>query len=426
MEHLLFLSEQKKNQDFDIPENLLIHLKDGHTKSVFAHVDVCCYSIRNNTRERQIETAYFVGVDWIAENRLALMVESKLNESDEVDVIGMLFDSLSYIENINHLDGLMHIEYEKSWIEIPEQKDVLTPILIIQFLSVLKQIIRKGLKKDYYRITENLSGRIKGKILVGEQIKQNVVKNRGTQTICNYQEYGINHIENQFLKSVLRFIVRYSQTNQRLFYGYQRKLKELLAFCEPAFVNVQLAPQNTKTVIVKHNSFYSDYRVAVDLGEAILKKFAFNITKRNTSGTTFTPPFWIDMSKLFEMYVFGKLKNIFPNPGSMSYHDRFYRKETDILIRDTEYKCVIECKYKPQYRDETVELGDKRQVIGYTRLKRVYKLLGENYERIVKGVIIYSDQHEAEEISMDKLFKSPIEEYIHLYKLGIKLPSINR
>ena len=75
-------------------------------------------------------------------------------------------------KNLDHLHGLFHVDYDSPWIAIPEQKDRLSPILIVQFLKLVQRIARKGLKKSYYRVTGKFDNRIKGKILVGRQISK--------------------------------------------------------------------------------------------------------------------------------------------------------------------------------------------------------------------------------------------------------------
>ncbi len=97
------------------------------------------------------------------------------------------------------------------------------------------------------------------------------------------------------------------------------------------------------------------------------------------------------MSKLFELYVFGKFRKRFPERGALTYHDDFRGgKQTDIIIRAKGFKCVIDCKYKPQYENNAPSLADKRQLAGYTRLKSVYNKLEVSYEKLIPGLIIYS------------------------------------
>jgi 5-methylcytosine-specific restriction enzyme subunit McrC len=278
-------------------------------------------------------------------------------------------------------------------------------------------------------VTNNLRNKVKGKILVAEQIKQNVFKNRHTNTICNYQQFGTDHPENQFLKLVLRHVQCYSEENPRLFNGFTNQLAQSIIYCIPAFESVQTAQDHIKTVPVRRSTFYPEYLKAIELGEAILRRLAFNVTKKSTSTFVQTPPFWIDMTKLFELYVFGKLKKLFPNPGIVTYHDLFNQKETDILIRETDeqYRCVIDCKYKPRYEKGSVDLSDKRQILGYTRLKSVYHELGykNDYSKVVKGLIIYSTSGPDTTINKNQLLSDPIKEYVDLYKLGIGLPVKN-
>ena len=77
---------------------------------------------------------------------------------------------------------------------------MLTPVLIAQFLTFLKAIVRKGLKKNYYKVEKNLVNKVRGKILIGKQMKLNTFKNQHSKVYCEYQEYGIDSAENRYLK----------------------------------------------------------------------------------------------------------------------------------------------------------------------------------------------------------------------------------
>jgi 5-methylcytosine-specific restriction enzyme subunit McrC len=133
------------------------------------------------------------------------------------------------------------------------------------------------------------------------------------------------------------------------------------------------------------------------------------------------------MSKLFELYVFQKLKKIFPDRDAVTYHDKFRSsKETDILIRAEKYKCVVDCKYKPQYKENAPSLEDKRQLAGYTRMINVYNKLSIPFDDIVKGVLTYSHQDFSTTINQDDIFNIPMGEYVDFYKVGIQLPVISQ
>lgn len=427
MTALLYISEQHQGRQLEnISEDLKLILLNTVYKKVYRYKpEMVCFQLYNEEQKFTVDTNYFVGVDWLVPGEAALYIEPKLNDSLQVNFLKMLLDSLEAPENLDHLDSLFDVEYDSPWITIPEQKDLLSPILIVQFLKLVQRIVRKGLKKSYYRVTENLDSRIKGKVLVSKQIKENAFKNRLTKTICNYQEYGINNEENRFLKLILKFISSYISQKSHFFNPQQKmQLQNILNYCLPAFQSIEEHNQPHIRIKIKKNIFYKEYEEAIKIGRYILNRFSFNINKASQSQTS-TPPFWIDMSKLFELYVFGKLKKIFPDPNAVTHHDKFAGgKETDILIRADGYKCVIDCKYKPQYQEGSPSLEDKRQLAGYTRLKRVYEKLEVQETGIVKGVIIYSHQESSDCIEKNNLFAKKMGEYVEFYKVGVKLPEI--
>jgi len=428
MHQLLYISEQHQRKHLaTLPDDFKsVLVKASYTKLFPYKADLLCFGVYNDEQTFTVDSNYFIGVDWIVPKKAAIYVEPKLNDgTEEVDFLGMLLNSLETPENLEHLKGLFHVDYDQPWITIPSQKDLLSPILIVQFLKLTQRIVRKGLKKSYYRVTENLNSRVKGKILVGQQVKENIVKNRLTKTICNYQEYGINTYENQFLKLVLEFVGSWLNSKRHFFDKPQHsQLLSLLQYCSPAFEQVDILANKHQKIHNSANPFYKEYIEALKIGGYILKRFSFNITKTSATQAE-TPPFWIDMSKLFELYVFQKLKKIFPIQGEVSYHDSFYGKETDILIRAAEYQCVVDCKYKPRYKDNTPSLEDKRQLAGYTRLESVYKELAIPPDKIIKGVLIYSHQKSPGKIHRNNLFETDMGEYVDFYKLGICLPVLN-
>src|SRR5690606_146830 len=133
---------------------------------------------------------------------------------------------------------LVQIDWDVEQIPIDQKDDKLTPFLIVRFLQTLKTIVRKGLKKNYYKVKENLNNRIKGKILVVQHIKQNIYKNRFAATYCEYQVFGEDHEENRFLKKVLRFVISYVENHKDLLSLNYKVLEETIRFCRPAFESV--------------------------------------------------------------------------------------------------------------------------------------------------------------------------------------------
>ncbi len=384
-----------------------------------------CFNITHTTNETnpyRFETSYFVGIDWIVENELPIYVKPKLDDDNsEVNYVKMLFDILNEPENYNHLDQLCEIDFEKPSITIEQKQDLLTPLLLIQYLTILKKIVQKGLKKSYYPVTKNLNAKIKGKILINETIKKNHFNNKMLFNYCQYTEFGINSIENKILKKALLFSISAMQNLKGIEIS---QLNGLVNYIQPAFVNVDNEVNIEELKCIKPNILYIEYEQALKFAKHILKRYGYNISTTNLTVIN-TPPFWIDMSKLFELYVFSKLKERFTKHKEVTYHKKFNYLEPDFIVKtnDDSYKMVVDAKYKPQYQDGNISTEDVRQISGYARLKKVYDFLEFEYDKIIDCLVIYSNQNANRSDFKNNNFELDIEEnYMQFFKIGIELP----
>lgn len=387
----------------------------------------------NKKNKYHFQTSYYVGVDWIVENKQPVYIQPKLsNELLEVDYMGMLLEALQETENLKHLEDLVHIDFHKPYIPITQKQDLLSPFLIAQFLQILKKIVQKGLKKSYYSVTENLNARIKGKIIIGRNIKENLVKGRQTHTICKYQEFGVNCDENKILKKAYLFSRHVIQQKGK---GFDtRPLLELINYVHPAFETVMDDIDIRKLKTFKSNPLFKEYDQAIKLALLILKRFSYNITKTEQQ-QIMTPPFWIDMSKLFELYVFKRLRTLF-SPDEVRYHMKAKYQELDFVLKSHKNKMlfVIDTKYKPRYHNHNISIEDIRQVSGYARLEKVYQELAiSDYNHNINCLIIYSHQDCEDKIEIKHFIYDKENDvkrirkesgYVNFYKLGVKLPVI--
>ena len=381
-----------------------------------------CFTITRKEQNHDLQLSYFVGVDWVTENETALFVEPKLNKEDnQTDYLGMLFSAMKHPEVAKHTHELFEIKFDAPYIEISQQQDLLTPLLIVQFLRLIKDIVRKGLKKSYNIVQHNLNARVKGKVLLGQTIKQNVVKNKQLHTFCTYEEFGVNGLENRLVKKTLIFIQRYLPSLN--IPGSKKFTQELLDYIMPAFAAVDGDVNVQEIKHSKTNVFYKEYTEAITIAKLILKRFGYNISNIEQQKKVKTPPFWIDMSKLFELYVLGILKDRFPSVSTISYQFGNRGSKLDFLLNSEEYKMVVDAKYKTKY-NSGVDHWDIRQVSGYARLKKVYETLNIMDKRLIDCLIIYPDQIDGFETLPLDLTEAEIDEYFGMYKVGIKLPTV--
>lgn len=415
-------------------ENAVMSLEDtkgfvkGHYQKSFAKThrgkdaSLPCFTINKQSKESgfySINTGFFIGLDWIETNQSAIYVAPKLNnESQEVDFINMLLSSLKHEAVTKEIKELFEVKWHKPTIEITQKQDLLTPFLVVEFLSLLKQIVRKGLKKSYYKVEHNLQGRVKGKVQVSKTIKQNLVKNKNLYTYCSFDEFGINNKENRLLKKALQFIKRYLPTYGQL--TNKKELQNTFNYINPAFTQVSDQIEITEIKHTKTNVFYKEYEQALYLAKLILKRFGYNISN-TIKETVQSPPFWIDMTKLFELYVLGLLKDRFQN--QVKFQFKHYGNELDYLLNNEDYQMVIDAKYKLKYLNGKHD-EDIRQVSGYARLKKVYEDLNKKQGEVIDCLIIHPDQNGLDNLLSVDLKEKDIEHYYDVYKLGVKLPLV--
>ncbi len=438
--------------------------------------DVFPYEISagKNDDSYELRADYYVGLEWLAEGKKYVHVEPKVNakllelfragldkkpegyqdsaaeeeaetkkefesassgdEPVQVNYLRMLLDLYTSDITIEQVGQLVKIDWDASPIRIEQKDDQLTPFLVVKFLKILQSIVKKGLKKSYYRVQENLNNRVKGKILVGQHIKQNVFKNRLTSRWCEYQMFGEDTTENKFLKKVFMFCVSYIQNSTFLQAEIKTQLSHTINYCRPAFEHIKDDLQESSLRQIKTNPFFKEYKEAIHLGNYILRRFAYNISS-TTSEAVDTPAFWIDMPRLFELYVYQKLLEA--NPGLSSkikYQFGTYGNYLDLLICDKENPIIIDAKYKLQYLTRHIH-QDIRQVAGYARLRKVRQEVGldDSDDRNIACLIIYPTLSKGlgdlslnalNEIINEKDGESAfaIKAYHKVYKIGVQLP----
>ncbi len=398
--------------------------------------DQPCYNILKNIDPANsvLSTSYFIGVDWVHEKKLAIYVAPKLNTKPgvsitsiedwqsikETDYLNMLFSCIRHSDVAKEIKELFEIKWDKPEIEIEQKKDLLTPLLVVQYSVLVKDIVRKGLKKAYYRVEENLYSKVKGKVKVSATIKQNLLRNKKLNTFCSFEEFGLNCVENRLIKKALVFIRKYLPTYLNI--GSEAYIKDLINYISPAFDTVSDEVELSEIRHTKPNVFYKEYEEAIRLSKLILSRYGYNISNIEKD-TISTPPFWIDMSKLFELYVLGLLKDRFQS--HVQYHFTHYGNELDFILKSDKYKLVIDAKYKPKYIDGKID-EDIRQVSGYARLKKVYNFLEKEYPESIDCLIIYPDQENgSNSLANIELLNTEVPSYNGVFKLGVKLPLIS-
>lgn len=382
-----------------------------------------CVQVRRDVENATLSMSYYIGTDWLIENEQAIYVAPKVNNlGQQVDYLGMLHASLSHVDALSHAKELYEIKLNQPFIEVDQQMDLITPLIMLQFLHTLKHIVIKGLKKSYYKVEHNLASKIKGRVLTSKNIKKNLVQNKPINTYCQHDEFGLDSIENRVLNHTLSFVRRYFAK----YPAYNKLTKSLIDFCTPAFENVADKVDLKALKQTKYNSFYKEYKQALDLSKIIFKRFGYHISEveSTNSSRVSVPPFWIDMSKLFELYVLSLLKDKYGN--KIVFQAKGNYGEPDFLLLEDNTPLIMDAKYNPLYQNHDYNSDDIRQISGYARDHKILNRLGfatqaERENNVVGCVIIYTDQSGKKELP-ETLTETPIEQFTKFYKVPIAMP----
>jgi len=383
----------------------------------------------NKLGQKTIQSSYYVGTDWIKQGEIAVYVEPKLNQNTRsTDYFNMLFEGLSNPEISTWLPDIFELKTEQPPIQLSAQLDLLTPLLIYQYLSVLNGIVKKGLKKGYAAVEENLAGRVKGKILLGKQLRGNVWKSRPTHVHCQFNRFSTDISENRVLKRALDFATRYIHSLDRK--NGRESFDRLACYIRPAFQEVADDPDAENLRHFKVSAFFKEYRKALHLARLIFQRYGYNInTIKPAEKIISVPPFWIDMSKLYELYVLAKLRKQMYG-ANIHYQFKGRRGIPDFLLTG-DNPMIVDAKYKPYY-DQSDAIGDIRQLSGYARDEGILEKLqintgtpGElqrNY--CIDCLIIYplGEASENQSLELSMLKNDPITDFRQFFKIAVELP----
>ena len=364
---------------------------------------------------------YYVGATWIKPGEAVLRVSPKFDDVDWVKMFtDCFYDADDEIQE--RLSDIYHIDFDLPKIEYGGTRCLLTPFIIAHFTHLVANIIRKGLKKDYHIRKDNLTSKLKGKLIFADHIRQNVCRRRQERNFCRYQDYSENCVENMIIKRALRFAKGFIDNNPSTFSLTQHNLvvEELDAFDRISDIT---STECIKTVHV--NPVYRDYTRTLKVAKLIIKRFGNDMRHPTAFADILVPPFWINMPLLFELYVLGKLRKRYG--CGIKYHTRSKGNEIDFGKQSEQL--IIDTKYTDKWTDSTVH-DNVRQLAGYARNKNIRMKLGIYDDTTVMNCMIaYPDRHGISSFTRHNILEENsvgnIAEYIKFYKIGISLPQIN-
>ena len=307
--------------------------------------------------------SYVLGAQWLDQARGLSLVVSPKQGCARIDFLQMFGRCLASGIESKALAQIYSLDLEQPRIKAPQLQSVLSPLILAHFLSVIQELLQRGLKRGYVPREENLK-KVKGRLAISLNERCNIQRKRLDKFYCRYQEYSEDIPENRIPKKALRFAqqVLYTLESAGL-----RLLQEAISRCLSSFARVGDEIEVWELKQFKTQKLYQEYPVAIQLAQTILRLYDYSLTKV-TAREELCPVFWLDMPLLYEHYVLGLLRE--------AYGDRIeYQKEGATGCPD--FVCyqpplVMDTKYKPHLAGGKLDTDIVRQLAGYARDRRLF------------------------------------------------------
>lgn len=357
--------------------------------------------------------SYFIGAFWLNDNEnekekytKSIIIKPKIENIDFMKMFSKCFE-YSYI--IKGFDKIYNINFEEKPIEHKDNKLMpdLDILIAFHFLRMLEVELHNGLKKNFIRREENLKSKIKGKIQFSKHINKNIIRGREDKIYCSYLDYDINCLENRILKRALKICAsKISEIKNSLYF-----------YCISFFNEVSDELSYSELNHIKINPLYKRYKLLIELAIKIIKLKRY----KDSCNENEAPPFWIDMSLLFEKYVYALMLDNIESKNILYQKQYMYGNFKPDFIIKGKYNYIADTKYKEIYNNNFYK-SDINQLSGYARINNIIKEFSEDIQNYIpECLIIYPSNNENDNIiDIDK--KEEIKGLVRFYKLGIKLP----
>lgn len=245
-------------------------------------------------------------------------------------------------------------------------------IFINLYIQEVRRLVKNGIKSSYLNQKENLNV-YKGKLLVNEHLKQNIVHKERFYVV--FDEYQANCPQNRLIKSTLLKLQQLTGSAQN-----SKEIRQLLVSFELVEPSKNYEKDFSKVVIDRTTKCYE---VLLKWSKVFLKNKSFSMF----SGTESARALLFPMEKVFEAYVAKNLKKRLNQAGwDVSIQDKGYylfdtlngekyqkfalrpdlvitRPDESIIILDTKWKSLINNK-KANYG---ISQADMYQMYAYAK-----------------------------------------------------------
>ena len=330
----------------------------------------------------------FIGMVWVGkgDDKAVLQVDCKFTGMDYIK----MFYECAVDRNVGDHFDCLHFWADQELISAEKKDEDFSLLIAVAYLRELKALCLRHLRRHFLRERQNFAGKVKGKILAGENLRRNVLRCRPDRVYCEYQSVSDDILENRILRAALERAARYVASNKIKTKAVQKelpKVQEWIRLCRSRLCGVSIAPIRPRDfAAARKRGVFAHYARPLQLAKAVLRQLGFNPqTEINESAKT--PPYAINSEELFERFAELKLRErhstlhapgglentisggVFPvgvRPDFYVAHD----SEGNTLIMDAKYKDTDKFYNGKPARE------DMYQVVAYSQHKVLLERIG--------------------------------------------------
>ncbi|MDI9408544.1 MAG: hypothetical protein QM523_04800 [Candidatus Pacebacteria bacterium] len=358
---------------------------DATNKDIAKNFGLKFESDKNN-QASEIKIGPFVGVQRLSvTDGTDVIAHSSPKQFDNktMDYAAMFDYCMGNPTVARHMGKCFFVWTDESQIPIEKDKQIYE-LLIFSFVNSLHELCQRHLRRTAIRRTENLVGKVKGRIMVSQQIRQNLSVNRPDRVVCNYIEHNIDCRENQILRAALEVAAKYISAK-----GYDN-LNQKIGFCRNALEGVSVRRIDRREFIgIRYAGAFQHYKEAHGLAKAVLFTLGINPEDHSQAQKEMTQvyPFVLCTFELFERFTEAVLRRQYKDHQLWVGYDNNdltsdgYTVRPDMILIDNDgTPYIIDAKYKvvPNGKACDEDRKDAYKSVAYAHHFGVIKLI-ESY-----------------------------------------------
>ena len=279
-----------------------------------------------------------------------------------------------------HLDRTFTVWPERDPVPIEQaQHDWFARLLVYASLNATAKLCARHLRRGSMCVVENLQGRVKGRVLVGEQIRQNLSRMRPDRTLCSFARFEVGILENVILRAALEVGASFLGRSPM---PVDRAVLPAIAAARAALSGVAVRRIHARDHLsARTTGVMAAYRTPLRLARAVLDHLGLDPENLHASSEPRdVPPFALCTYELFESYCEVLLRESHRDVEALVRREdnlgQSFKVRPDYLVHCEGQGWIVDAKYKPCWHwAKDGYHADVYQVVGYSRHRAVLEKL---------------------------------------------------